>query len=99
MWRPAFEVFAPSPVRQSPSDRRKPTGTWSEPSTPASSSAASSRCSTPTPSGSCSPLHPAVTEERLQHLLHLARVSGEGMAAALSRLEEERAAAISQRDD
>ena len=35
-------------------------------------------------------LHPAVAEERLQDLLDLAQVSGEGMSAALSRVEHER---------
>ena len=79
MWRPAFEVFAPSPVRGSAP----------------SSSAGSSRCSSPPPSpGSAD----AATEERLEQLLHLARVSGSGMTSALSRLEAERDVAAAERD-
>lgn len=78
MWRPAFEIFAPSPVRGS-----------------APSSASSSRCSSPPPSpGSVD----AATEERLEQLLHIAKVSGPGMTAALSRLEAERDVAATERD-
>ena len=99
MWRPAFEVFAPSPVRASPSPvRGSPSpvrvpelvrGHGSSPVGPDSGASSSQWPRSPQP-------HPAAAEERLQGLLELAQVSGEGMSAALARVENERDAGRQQ---
>ena len=95
MWRPAFEVFAPSPVRGSPplvSSAISPVrGPQLVRGHAGGSSPAGPDSGTSSPQWPRSPqLHPAVAEERLQDLLDLAQVSGEGMSAALSRVEHER---------
>ena len=95
MWRPAFEVFAPSPVRGSPplvSSAISPVrGPQLVRAHAGGSSPAGPDSGTSSPQWPRSPqLHPAVAEERLQDLLDLAQVSGEGMSAALSRVEHER---------
>ena len=98
MWRPAFEVFAPSPVRGSPSPVRGPDlvrgpelvrGHGASPVGPDSGASSSQWPRPPQP-------HPAAAEERLQGLLELAQVSGEGMSAALARVENERDAGRQQ---
>ena len=80
MWRPAFEVFAPSPVRGSPTPSE--TSPVRRPLTVHSTLVSNDNGG--------SPLQAAIAKERLQSLLDLARVSEEGLSTALSRVENER---------
>ena len=82
---------ATSPVRRSLLVPRPAADSTPGGSTHSCSSTPSSGGSSPLyPAVSGRSLHPAIAEERLQGLLDLAQVSGEGMSAALSRLENER---------